>query len=81
MKIVGLTATPFRLGEGLLTDGDDALFDQIVYEKPVSEMINEGYLARPISKGMSTHYDLTGVGKIGGDYKQNAFKMLLIKMT
>ncbi len=74
LKIVGLTATPFRLGEGLLTDGDDALFDQIVYEKPVSEMINEGYLARPVSKGMSTHYDLTGVGKIGGDYKQNALQ-------
>jgi len=72
LHLVGLTATPFRLGEGLLTDGDDALFDAICYEKPVGEMIEEGYLSRPISKGMTTGYDLSGVGKLGGDYKQNS---------
>jgi DNA repair protein RadD len=70
MKMVGLTATPYRMGEGLLHKGDDAIFDAIAFEKPVGELIDGGYLCRPISKGMSTGYDLTGVGKVGGDYNQ-----------
>lgn len=74
MKLVGFTATPFRLGEGLLTEGEDALFDAIAYEKPVGELIDDGYLCRPVSKGMDAAYDLTGVGKLGGDYKQNALQ-------
>jgi DNA repair protein RadD len=74
LKLVGLTATPFRLGEGSLHEGDDALFDDICYEMPVARMIEEGYLCRPISKGMMTHYDMTGVAKLGGDYKQNALQ-------
>lgn len=74
LKLVGLTATPYRLGEGLLTEGDGALFDDICYEKPIGEMIEGGYLCRPISKGMATGFDLSGVGKQGGDYKQNALQ-------
>ncbi|QPC43470.1 DEAD/DEAH box helicase family protein [Kaustia mangrovi] len=70
LKLVGLTATPYRLGEGRLDEGEGALFDTICYEKPVGEMIGEGYLCRPISKAMETGYDLTGVGKVGGDYNQ-----------
>jgi len=71
LRMVGLTATPYRLGEGRLDEGEDRMFDAIAYDKPVSEMIAEGYLAPPICKGMETHYDLTGVGKVGGDYNQN----------
>lgn len=79
LKLVGLTATPYRLGEGLLTEGDGALFDDICFEKPIGEMIEEGYLCRPISKGMATAFDLSGVGKQGGDYKQNALQAAIDK--
>lgn len=74
LKLVGLTATPYRLGEGQLHEGDDALFDDICYEMPVARMIEEGYLCRPVSKGTVAGYDLSGVGKLGGDYKQNALQ-------
>lgn len=70
LKMVGLTATPYRMGEGQLHKGDDAIFDAIAFEKPIGELIDEGYLCRPISKGMATGYDLSGVGKVGGDYNQ-----------
>lgn len=70
LRIAGLTATPFRLGEGMLTSGDNAMFDAVAYEKPVGELIDEGYLCRPVSKGMATGYNLDGVGKVGGDYNQ-----------
>ncbi|SKA20001.1 DEAD/DEAH box helicase [Consotaella salsifontis] len=79
LRLVGMTATPFRLGEGLLTEGDGAIFDAIAYEKPIGEMIEEKWLSRPISKGMATRYDLTGVGKLGGDYKQNALQAAVDK--
>lgn len=74
LKLVGLTATPYRLGEGLLHEGEGALFDDICFEQPVTAMIDGGYLVRPISKGMATTYDVSGVGKLGGDYKQNALQ-------
>jgi len=74
LKLVGLTATPYRLGEGSLHEGDDALFDDICYDMPVGDMIEQGYLCRPISKGTLTTYDVSGVGKLGGDYKQSALQ-------
>lgn len=74
LKLMGLTATHFRLGEGYLHHGDGAIFDDICYEKPIIELIDEGYLVRPISKGMATGYDLSGVGKRGGDYKADALQ-------
>ncbi|MCG7507084.1 DEAD/DEAH box helicase [Mesorhizobium retamae] len=79
LKLIGLTATPYRLGEGLLNEGDGALFDDICFEQPVTAMIDGGYLVRPISKGMATTYDVTGVGKLGGDYKQNALQAAVDK--
>jgi len=74
LKLVGLTATPYRLGEGQLHEGDGALFDDICYEQPIADMIDGGYLVRPISKGMATTYDVSGVAKQGGDYKQKALQ-------
>lgn len=79
MRIAGLTATPFRLGEGMLTDGDGAMFDDIAFEKPVSELIDDGYLCRPVSKGMETAYDLDGVGRVGGDYNQGKLQAAVDK--
>lgn len=70
LKLIGLTATPYRLGEGLLHEGDGAIFDDICFEQPIGDMIDQGYLVRPISKGMATSFDLSGVGKVGGDYNQ-----------
>ncbi|WP_246678940.1 MULTISPECIES: DEAD/DEAH box helicase [unclassified Mesorhizobium] len=70
VKRIGLTATDYRLGEGRLTDGDGAMFDDVCFEQPIGDMIDGGYLCRPISKGMATAFDLTGVGKVGGDYNQ-----------
>lgn len=79
MRIAGLTATPFRLGEGMLTDGENAMFDDVAFEKPVGELIDEGYLCRPVSKGMATGYNLDGVGKVGGDYNQGKLQAAVDK--
>lgn len=79
LKLVGLTATPYRLGEGLLHEGEGAMFDDVCFEQPVIDMIDGGYLVRPISKGMATAFDLTGVGKVGGDYNQGKLQAAVDK--
>jgi len=74
LMICGLTATDYRLGEGRLTEGDDAMFSAVAFEKSVGELIDEGFLCRPITKATVTGFDLTGVGRLGGDYKQGALQ-------
>lgn len=51
LRLVGLTATPYRIGQGLLTDGNDALFDTICYRANIKELISAGYLSPLVSPG------------------------------
>lgn len=74
MKIVGFTATPFRTSEGDITHGDQAIFNEIVYEKPMIELIDEGYLAPLISKRTATIIDLEDVPKRGGEFQNKALQ-------
>ena len=71
VKVIGLTATPYRLGQGLLTTGEGRLFHDIAYDKPVAELVKEKYLAPLISKGGDARPDLTGVKIHGGEYVSN----------
>jgi len=71
MRIVGFSATEYRMDSGNLTSGDDAMFKDIIYEYGLLEAINEGYLCEIIPKSMTTKIDLTGVGKRGGEFIAN----------
>lgn len=68
MRIVGLTATPYRMDSGRLDAGRDALFDKIVYEASIIDLIEQGYLSPLISKASLAQIDLSGVGTRGGDF-------------
>jgi DNA repair protein RadD len=68
VKVIGLTATPYRLGHGLLTEGTHKIFDDICYDKNVGELVREGYLCKLISKGMKSRPDLSTVKIRGGEY-------------
>lgn len=74
LKILGLTATPYRLDSGRLDEGEDRLFDRVVYTYGVGDGIREGYLAPLTSKPTATEYDVRGVAKLGGDFKQGALE-------
>jgi DNA repair protein RadD len=67
MRVVGLTATPYRLGHGLITDGD-ALFDDLIDEVGIGELISKGHLAPLRSKVTTLDFDLSKVKKRGGEY-------------
>lgn len=67
-KILGLTATPYRMGTGLLTEGENKIFDEIIYEYPLYKAIKEGYVCKPIGRTGIIKPDTTGVKKRGGEY-------------
>lgn len=68
VKIIGLTATPFRLDSGRLDQGEGAMFDGIAHETNVRELIEDGYLSPPVSYRQKAEIDTTGVGTRGGDF-------------
>ena len=68
LKIIGLTATPFRLDSGMLHTGPDALFDDIAFEVSVRDLIDQRYLAPLVSKQTSTQLDVAGVGTRSGEF-------------
>lgn len=72
MKIVGFTATIYRLDSGRLDEGDDRMFDKVVYTYGIAQGVEDGFLAPLSSKAVATGFDLTGVGTLGGDYKKGA---------
>jgi len=67
LRVIGLTATPYRLGHGLITDAP-ALFDAILEPVDIIELITRGYLAPLKSKLTDAHLDTTGVTIRAGDY-------------
>jgi DNA repair protein RadD len=67
MRVIGLTATPYRLGHGLITD-KPALFDALIEPVSIEELIFKGYLATLRSKVTKAHLDTSGVHKRGGEF-------------
>lgn len=67
LRVIGLTATPYRLGHGLITD-KPALFDDLLESVTIEELIYKGFLAPLRSKITGIKFDLTGVHKRGGEF-------------
>lgn len=68
VKVVGLTATPYRLDSGVLHKGKGAVFDGIAYDISVSKLMEDGWLSTVYSKGGLKQIDLTNVGRRGGEF-------------
>jgi DNA repair protein RadD len=66
-KLIGLTATPYRLDSGLLHEGDGALFDGISYEANVADLIEQGFLCR-LTARHGDSVDLDGVRTVAGEF-------------
>ncbi len=69
LKVVGMTATPWRMGHGHITDGGlftDMCIDLTAME-PFNRFIAEGYLMPLVAKSTTTYLDLEGVHMRGND--------------
>jgi DNA repair protein RadD len=74
MRVCGLSATPFRMGQGLIYGpSSDLLFDDLVYKANTKELMAQGYLAKPITPGINkeNRIDTKGVKEENGDFKDS----------
>lgn len=67
LRIVGFTATPFRMTSGSLVD-DGGFFTDICYEIEMSRLIKDGFLSPLVSKSAVSTPDLKELRVQRGDY-------------
>ena len=67
LRVIGLTATPYRLGHGMITD-KPAIFDDLIEPTSIEALVEDKYLAPLRSKLTDTKLTVEGVHKRGGEY-------------
>ena len=75
MRLVGLTATPYRLGQGYLTEGEDALFTSVCYSTDIVKLIKDGWLSHITTGAATASIDLKGVSVRAGEYSSNDLEL------
>lgn len=68
LKVIGLTATPFRTDSGRLDAGKDRMFHGIAYDCDLVKLIDDGFLSPVKSRGTKAEIDVSGVHKRGGEF-------------
>lgn len=70
LRIIGLSATPYRLGLGMITDG--GIFTDVCYDicglHAFNRLIDEGYLCPVVPMPTASELDVTGIRKRGGEF-------------
>lgn len=79
LKVIGLTATHYRMDSGLLTDGESRIFTDVAYEAHVGELIKAGYLCPLVAKNGATKADLSQVHTRGGEFVANELQTAMDK--
>lgn len=76
LKVIGLSATPFRLGLGHLTNGK--IFTDVSYNlctiEGFARLLADGYLSPIYPKPTKTTLDVSGVGMSNGDFAPGALE-------
>ncbi|MFY8272699.1 DEAD/DEAH box helicase [Pseudoalteromonas sp. SSDWG2] len=90
LKVLGLTATPYRLEtgwvyhrhyHGFVKGKEDAPFSECIYELPLRYLINKGYLTKPrVIDAAVTHYDFSSL-LFGGRPSEGDVNTLLANST
>lgn len=73
LRVIGLTATPYRLGHGFITD-KPALFDALLEPVGILTLVEKGYLAPLRSKSTAKKLSADGVALRGGEYVESALQ-------
>jgi DNA repair protein RadD len=66
-RVIGLTATPFRTGEGKIY-GKDRFFARMVYESDIIQLIDEGFLCDMKSGEAKGSVDTSSLHRRGGEF-------------
>ena len=68
IRILGLTATPYRLDSGYLHEGEDAIFDGIAHDIGVKTLIDLGCLVTPKTKWAKPGMDVDKLKTRAGEF-------------
>lgn len=90
LKVLGLTATPYRLGQGfiyhrhhhgMVRGDEDTFFRDCVFEQPLRLMVKQGYLAEPrridaalFKDGQELRYDFSALFSTPGPASSGLFR-------
>lgn len=76
LKVIGLSATPYRLGLGHLTNGK--IFTDVSYDlcnmEGFARLLNDKFLSPVYPKPTGVKLDVSGVGMSNGDFNQSALE-------
>lgn len=89
LMLLGLTATPYRLGQGwiyrydyrgFIRETEHASFEHCIYELPLSQLIREGYLTVPVCRDAALHhYDFSALMQTDEQQQRESVNQLLGK--
>lgn len=67
LKVVGLTATPYRLGSGSICSAENIL-NAVCFEVGVKELITQGFICPLITRAGKGHIDTSSLHVRGGEF-------------
>ena len=76
VRVIGLTATPFRLDSGMICSADHFL-NQVCYEIGIKKLIRDGYLSPLISKAGVNRADFGGLHLRAGEFVSEEVESLV----
>ena len=74
LRVVGFTATPYRLDSGRLDKGDEALFSDTVFSYDIGQAVDDGWLAPLVSRATAQIIDVSNVARRGGEFVPGALE-------
>lgn len=81
LRLVGLSATPYRLGLGMITNG--GVFTDVCYDitglSAFTRLLDDGYLSPLIPMATKTELDVSGVHKRGGEFVASELQAAVAK--
>ncbi len=79
LKVIGFTATAYRLKTGMLHEGPNRLFTDIAIEITLDELLQAGHIAPLVSKSSVIQADLSTVGDVAGEYNSRDMEAAMDK--
>lgn len=72
IKVIGFSATPYRMNNGLLIEGEDRIFTDLIPAKAagmsIDDLLAQGYLSPLTTAPVRTALDISAVPIRGGEY-------------
>lgn len=76
VRVIGLTATPFRLDSGMICS-EDHFLNSVCYEIGIKELIRDGYLSPLVSKAGVHRADFGGLHMRAGEFVSEEVESLV----